>query len=138
MRPDPSYGGLAYVPGGEPQILPDEPGANALCAALSAEPLEDEADGRTHLFIGVEGELPSHVIPDIARGWHEPQFATAGTTELCAVHSQPHPVLLRFRHLALQTEQQPVVRILRIEDALFVHDQDVSPATQIEEVVPIG
>jgi hypothetical protein len=52
--------------------------------------------------------------------------------------TRPQDVQLRLAHRALQAEQQPVVEVSRIVNAVLVQDQRLSERRQLEQAVPVG
>ena len=90
-----------------------------------------------HLRVGVEDHPPGAVVHQAHR---QPaaQLAAAGFVENAATQARPQDVQLRLAHRPLQPEQQAVVEVRRIVDAVFVEDQGVGQRADLEQAVPVG
>src|SRR5262249_43504832 len=66
------------------------------------------------------------------------QSATSSLRHLRPVQSEPHPVLLGLTHLRFEAQEEPIVVLgVRPVDGLFIDDENVGKATQLEQPMPI-
>jgi hypothetical protein len=64
----------------------------------------------------------SRLIEDVPDGQRKPQRATARGRALRFLQPPRQDVQLRLRHGALQTEEQPIIEIAQVVNAIRVHD----------------
>jgi hypothetical protein len=98
---------------------------------------EDELDGVLDPLIGMLFDPPVARL-DIAYGEAEDQSPSPRLREQALLRALPNPPQLRLADRALQAEQEPIVQLARIVDALRIHDQRVHQSAQVEELVPIA
>ncbi len=81
--------------------------------------------------------MPGGVVgePDGQRG---DELAAAGLGDDPAAQPGPDEVQFGFRHLAFHAEQEPVVEVPRVVEAVFVADQRAGHAAELEELMPVG
>src|SRR5438552_9904612 len=114
------------------EVRHDSPGT-----AIDAKALEHKSNTLLDLFVGVETQSLHGDVPDVAGRRGKSQLPAPRLAEACAVKAKIHPVSLRLRHLTLEAQQQPVVGVVWCEHGRFVGDEDIAPAAQIKQVVPI-
>lgn len=67
-----------------------------------------------------------------------PKFAAPCLVELTTTHAGFENMQLGFAHCAFQAEQEPIVELGRIVDAVFVANEGCGQCAQLDEAVPIG
>ena len=75
----------------------------------------------------------SVVVVDQPDGQRDAQLAAAGGGPLGLVHPAGQPVELCLAHLALEAQQEPVVDVGQVIDAVVVDDQGVGQAGQLQQ-----
>ena len=68
--------------------------------------------------------MPSAVVDESHRRTDK-QFPAPGLVQDAALQPGPQDVQLRLAHGSFQPQQQPVVEVSRIVDAIFVEDEGV-------------
>ena len=88
----------------------------------TAKRSNDRGERRAHLLLGI---LHHRAVPQPAVADRQPQgeFAAARLVQQVAPHARAQDVQFRREQSALDAEQQPVVRIPRIVDAILVGDE---------------
>src|SRR5712691_12601948 len=66
------------------------------------------------------------------------QFAACGFIANAPLESCAQDMKLRFRHNALQSENQAIIKKRGMVEAVAVSDQRVRNAAEIEEAIPVG
>ena len=94
-------------------------------------------DGAADGGVGVEDDVPGGVVGQ-ADGQRDDQLAAAGLGHDPAAQPGPDEMQLGFGHLAFHAEQEPVVEVAGVIEAVFVADQGAGHAAQLEELVPVG
>ena len=100
------------------------------------EGAEDEADHVLRLLIGVEDGLagrPAHVADRQRDG----QVTALGLGQLARQHPLPDQVQFMFAHRSLQPQQQPVVVVAGVVNAVGVGEQHAGQAAQLQQLVPV-
>jgi len=97
---------------------------------------EDEADDLLHLRIRVQHHFPGRAA-DIPAGDGHSEFAAAGLAQPPLLHALLEDVQLRFAHRALEPEQEAVVVLARVVDAIDVGDERAEEGADFQELVPI-
>ena len=113
------------------QVMEDPPGGADLVVLV-----EDQADDLADLLVGVHldplgGEL------DVAGRHAVKEFAALGLVQPSSFQSIPHSNKLEFADGSLQAEQEPVVGVLRVVDAVLVREDRPEDGTHLQEIVPI-
>ena len=111
--------------------MEDAPGGADLVVLV-----EDQADDLADLLVGVHldpfrGEL------DVAGGHAVKEFAALGLVQPASFQSISHSNKLEFADCSLQAEQEPVVGVLRVVDAVLVREDRPEDGTHLQEIVPI-
>ena len=94
-------------------------------------------DGLLHTGIRVEHHVVGGVV-DQPDGQAHAQFAAAGLGQLPADEAGADEVQLGLAHGALQAEQQPVVEVGRVIQAVLVADQRARHGADLQQPVPVG
>ncbi len=99
--------------------------------------VEHEADRPVNALIGIE--FDSIVTPAEKADRHRRQQFTT----LCLLHQGRIRALAQDRQLhlgkrALHAQQQSVVRLARVVDAIFVDDQRIDETAELEQRVPVA
>ena len=123
--------------GGEAQPLAVEGLHDGARRAGALEGGEQVAERLLDALVGVERDLAGGVgdEPDRQR---QRQLAAAGLGEDAPAQARAQEVQLRLRHLPLEPEQQPVVELARVVEAVLVQDQRLGERADLEQPVPIG
>ena len=113
------------------QVVEDPPGGAEFVVLV-----EDEADDLADLLVGVHldpirGEL------DVAGGHAVKELAALGLVQPASFQSISHSNKLEFADGPFQAEQEPVVGILGIVDAVLVREQRPEDGTHLQEIMPI-
>ena len=113
------------------QVVEDPPDGADLVVLV-----EDQTDDLADLLVGVHldpfrGEL------DVAGGHAVKEFAALGLVQPASLQSISHSNKLEFADGSLQTEQKPVVGVLRVVDAVLVREDCPEDGTHLQEIVPI-
>src|SRR5262249_10854268 len=105
--------------------------------AGDGELFEDQSKSPLHSLVRML--LDSAVSgSDVAHRQPEDQSATAGLGEQSFVGPLPDPAQLRLAHRPFQSEQEAIIKLPRIVDALAVDDESVREPAEIEELVPVA
>jgi hypothetical protein len=81
--------------------------------------------------------LPAGVVDQPDRERHL-QLAAAGLGQLAAAQPRADEVQLGLRHGALEPEQQAVVEVGGVIEAVLVADQRVGQRADLQQPVPVG
>ena len=76
--------------------------------------------------------------PDVAGRQCEGQLAPSRLAQAALIHPLLEQVQLRFAHGAFESEQQPVVILSRVVDAVQVRDEGAKERTDLQQAMPIG
>jgi hypothetical protein len=87
--------------------------------------------------IGVEHDMPGAVVDQAGRQAH-PQLAAAGGRQLPAAQPGPDEMQFGLGHGAFEAEQQPVVELAGIVEAVLVADQRRGQRADLQQPVPVG
>ena len=87
--------------------------------------------------VGVEDDVAGGVVDQPDRQRHD-QLAAAGLGQLPAAQPGLDEMELSLAELAFHTEQEPVVKVARVVEAVFVADQRAGHPAQFQELVPVG
>ena len=87
--------------------------------------------------VGVQDDVAGGVVDQADRQRHD-QLAAAGLGQLPAAQPGPDEMELSLAELAFHAEQEPVVEVARVVEAVFVADQRAGHPAELEELVPVG
>lgn len=93
---------------------------------------DDLTDTLLNTGIGIEARAPLCVMDKANRQPHL-ELATASFVEGAATQPRTHDVQLGLAHCALQTEQQPIIEMRWVVDAIFVKDQAVCERADLQQ-----
>ena len=65
------------------------------------------------------------------------EFAALGLVQPASLQSISHSNKLKFADRSLQAEQEPVVGVLRVVDAVLVREERPEDGTHLQKIVPI-
>jgi hypothetical protein len=105
--------------------------------AHPAERVEEEAHRTLDLRVGIECQTPGPVDDQTDRRPH-PELTPAGLVEGPAQQAGPQDVPLRLTHGALEAEEQPVVEVTRIVNAVLIEDERLGQRADFEKPVPVA
>ena len=94
-------------------------------------------DRVAHPDVGVEHHLVGRVVDQPDRQGHL-QFTAANLGQLAAAQPGADEVQFGFTHGAFQPEQQPVVELARVIQAVLVADQGAGQRADLQQPVPVG
>jgi len=97
---------------------------------------EDEAHDLLHLLVRVQCDFPRGA-PDVAAGDRHGQIAAAGLAQPPLFHPLLEDRQLGLAHRALEPEQEAVVVLARVVDAIDVGDERAEEGADLQELVPI-
>src|SRR5207247_2511936 len=100
-------------------------------AADSVELVEDHADYGLDLLVRIDDELATR-LPDVADRRQGEEIPAASFVQSARIHSAPQDVQLGLRHRALQAQQQSVIVIGRIIQAVLVGEQSPKDGAQLQ------
>jgi hypothetical protein len=103
--------------------------------ASPAKGFKEQPHGPLNLRVGIEHEPPAAIRIDKPHRRPNPELAPAGLVEGTADQPGPQHMELRLTHRALEAEEQPVVEVTRVVNAILVEDERLTRA-QISEPVP--
>ena len=130
----PSPGALAVPPGREPAA--GERGDDPVGRPGRGERGEHVADRGGDLLVGVLDHLP--VLVDVADRERQPQVAAGGGGHPGTVQPGMQQVQLGLAHLALEAQQQPVVDVGQVVDAVRVDDQRAGDPGDLQQPRQVG
>ena len=122
---------------GEEQPLFTEVLDGGVRGARAEEGLEEQPHALLDLRVGVEGHAAVRGV-DEADGQMAAQLAAARLIQDAAAQAGPQHVQLGFAHGPLETQQQAVVEVRGIVDAILVEDEGVSECADLQQPVPVG
>ena len=76
--------------------------------------------------------------PHEPHGQAAPQFAACGFIANSTFESGAEDMKFCFRHDALQSEHQPIIKKRRMIETIAISDQSVGDAAEIEEAIPVS
>ena len=129
--------GSAVHPDREQQSAGVEFGDRGPGGAGAGEDGEHVPQRVLHAGVRVQHDFAGRVV-DQADGQGHGQFAAAGLGQLSAAEPGPDEVQFGLAHGALQPEQQPVVEIAGVVDAVLVADQCAGQGADLQQPVPVG
>ncbi len=105
--------------------------------AEPVEEVEDQPHRRAGLLVGFEDHLPRRPAP-VADGQRQGQLAALGFGQPPARHPLPDQVQLTLGHGALEPQQQAVVVVAGVIDAVGVGEQGLRQRAQLDQLVPVA
>lgn len=107
------------------------------CSARASKCREQRSHGVLHLPVWVELHLAVCDV-DEADGQSQLQLSAADLGHVSAMHSRAQHMQLGFTHRALQAQEQPVIEMHWVVDAILVQDQCVAQSADLEQSMPIA
>src|SRR5215831_8903383 len=98
---------------------------------------EEQAHRLLNLLIGIEDELAGGVV-DQPGGWTEAELARLSLLQFVAQQPRPEPVQFGGAHGAFDPQDQPVVVLSGIINAVLVDDEGFGQATDLNEAIPVA
>jgi len=98
---------------------------------------EQVGEGALDSGVGVEDDVPGGVV-DQADRQREDQLAAAGLGQLPAAQPGPDEMELSLTDLPFHAQDQAVVEVPRVIEAVFVADQGAGHGADFQELVPVG
>ena len=108
----------------------------AVDAADLIKLVEDHVHHVPRLLIGIEVHLARRQDRVAHRNAME-QFAPQCLVVAAALQAVAHDVQFHFTHDAFEPQQEPIVRVVAVIDAVLVGDQRAEDGAHLEEGVPI-
>ena len=124
-------------PAGEAESLGVERRDHRARRSVAATRRKQQRDRVAHLPIGIELHVVGGIV-DEAHGEPDPQLPPAGFGEVASLQPRAQQVQLRLAHRALEPQQEPIVEVRRIVDAVFVEDQRIGEGADLEEPMPVA
>ena len=120
----------------EPDVVADQVVEDPPSGAEFVVLVEDQTDDLADLLIrvhldSIRGEL------DVAGGHAVKELAALGLVQPASFQSISHSNKLEFADGPFQAEQEPVVGILGIVDAVLVREQRPEDGTHLQEIMPV-
>ena len=104
--------------------------------ALPLELLEDQPHRALHLRVGVEGKGTIRRL-DVADRRMVVDLAAAGLVQQALVHPVAQQVEFRFAHGSFESQQQAIVVLGRIIDAVLIGEQGLEDGAEVEQLMPV-
>jgi hypothetical protein len=102
----------------------------------AGEGVEERPDGALHGQVGVEHDMSRGIVDQAHRQAHL-QLAPARLGQLAPDKPGPQHVQFSLAHSPLKPEQEPVVELGGVVDAVLVQDQGVGEGADLEQAVPV-
>ena len=122
---------------GEEQVLVAEEAEHGAGGARTLVGIEQRLDRLPNLGVGVEHDAVLGVV-DESDGERDPQLAAARPAPDAAAQPGAQQMEFGLTHGALEAEEEPVVEVGGVVDAVLVEDQGVGEGAQLEQPVPVG
>ncbi len=94
-------------------------------------------DALLDLLVGIQSHLALRVIKEAHRERHAqlsaPRFAQQATA-----HPRLHHMQFRFTHGALESQQEPVIKVSGIVETVLIENQSVAEPADLQQPVPIA
>ena len=103
----------------------------------AAEGAKELADTLSDAGIGVQQDALPGVV-DETDGQAHLQLAAPGLVENAPAQPGAQHMQLRLAHRPLQAQQQAVVEVRRIVDAVLVEDQGIGQRAELQQAMPVG
>ena len=124
-------------PRGEEQALLPEVLDGGAHGPGAGEGPEEQPYALLDLQVGIQHHLSVRGV-DHAYRQRTAQLAAARLVEQAAAQTSPQHVQLRLAHGALQPQQQAVVEMGRVVDAILVENERVGEGADLQQPVPVG
>jgi hypothetical protein len=118
-------------------VVVDQPAQHPMQGAELGELGEDQPHHGLGLLVGVQGRLPRGAA-HIAGRQPDGQLSPPRLGLLAGQHALLEQVQLGLAHGPLQPQQQPVVELHRVVDAVGVGQQRSRQRAQLQQLVPVG
>lgn len=105
--------------------------------ASFGKPVKDQPHGLLHFLVGVQNDALVG-IEDEPDGQPEAQLAVAGLLQLAAQQPAAQPMQFGLAHRAPESQQQAIVVLVGIVEAVFVDDQGLGQRADLQEPIPIA
>src|SRR3954469_14174167 len=89
-----------------------------------------------HLFVRINNDAADRVINKSDWQGHL-KLPPFGFVECTTAQTSPQQMQLCLAHRSFQTEQQPIVEMCRIIEAVFVEDQRASEGADLQQPMPV-
>jgi hypothetical protein len=103
----------------------------------AAEGAKELANTLAHARVGVQAH-PLLGVVDKADGQAHLQLAAPRLVENAPAQPRAQDMQFRLAHRALQTQQQPVIEVHRIVDAILIENQRIDQRTELQQAMPVG
>ncbi len=103
-----------------------------------SELFEDTVNGFGDSLIRMEEDFAVIFPPEKANREASSQLSPGGLIADASLESGTDDMQFSFGHSSFQSEKEPIVKESGVVEAIFVADQGVGDAAQIEESIPIG
>jgi hypothetical protein len=128
--------GAGACPTGKRELLIAERFHGRTGGAGPPKCLEERAEGLLDLPIRIETDSTGGVVHE-AHGQGDFELAAAGLIHDAAAEPRPQHMELRFAHRALQAEEQPIIEMRGIIEAVLIQDQRLRQRTDFEQPMPV-
>jgi hypothetical protein len=122
----------------EQQVVRAKPQPDPAHRAGLGKALEDDPNGIDHGLIGMKHDLAIGLAPHQASRQATAQFTTGGLVADTAVQTGTQDVEFGFRHGAFETENEAVVKIAWMIQAVGIGDQRSRQGAEVEQTIPIS
>jgi hypothetical protein len=107
------------------------------CGAGTSIGLEEQPKTLLYPAIGIEDYLIGCVV-DQTHGERHAQLASACLVENPALQPRPKHMQFRLAHRAFESQQQAVIEVAGIINAIFIEDERIAEGANLEQPMPIG
>ena len=118
------------------QVVHDQVSKDRVRGTEFVELLEHEVNHSTCLLVGLLEDLARGCL-EVSQGHRQEQLPAIGFIPAAAKQAVSKRHELIFTHCALHSEEQPIVAVGRIVDAVLVAQKRVEDSTDINELMPI-
>ena len=98
---------------------------------------KEMAQALLRLFVRIQ-DHPLVFIVNQSDGQRHLQLAALGLAENAAQQARSEHMQFGFTHRAFESEQEPVVKLARIVESVFIKDERVSQSANLQKAMPIG
>src|SRR6266700_2269601 len=127
----------APVTGGDLEVLGGEVADDRQRRAGILEEREDEPDRLLDRLVRVQDHATGRIVDEPGRRL-DAQGALAGFLELAAQQAGPQPVQLSLGQGALEAEQEAIIVLAGVVDAVLVDDQGLGQGTQLQQPLTVA
>jgi hypothetical protein len=128
-------GPAVHVPGKRHTLLPKRfDGCPGRAGAF--ESIEEQPNALLHSEVRIKYDATSRIIGE-AHGQSPLQLASPRLVQDAAAQTGPEHVQLGFTHRALEAQQQTIVEVSRVVDAILIQDQRIRESADLEQPVPV-